>query len=60
MRSFFALFFACVTTMLGYTIHGSIFWCIVDFFFWPLVIIKWLIFHELTLSVIQQTFSWFF
>ena len=50
---------AC-TAMIGYTIHKSIFWSIVDFILTPLVWIKWLIFHEVTLEIIKKTFHWFF
>jgi hypothetical protein len=60
MKSMLSLFTAIVTAMVGYTIHGSIFWSIVDLFVWPLAIMKWLIYHELTLDVLKRTFSWFF
>jgi hypothetical protein len=43
--------------MVGYTIHGSLFWAIVNFIFAPLSVAKWLICHELTLSVLKETFS---
>jgi hypothetical protein len=46
--------------MIGYHIHGSIFWAIVDFLFVPLAWIKWLVMHQVTLSVIKATFAWFF
>lgn len=48
------------TAMIGYTIHGSLFWSIIDFFFVPLAWFKWMICREVTLSVIKATFSWFF
>jgi hypothetical protein len=52
---------ACVlTAMIGYTIHGSLFWSIVDFFFAPFAWIKWLVCQEVTLSIIKETFTWFF
>jgi hypothetical protein len=47
------------TAMIGYKIHGSIFWAIIDFIFCPLIWIKWIICHDVTLSIIKQTFSWF-
>ena len=56
---FYTLFCVC-TAMVGYSIHHSLFWSIVDFFFTPIAIIKWLICKELTLSIIEQTFSFFF
>ena len=49
-----------LAAMVGYTIHHSLFWSIVDFFFYPIAIIKWIICKQLTLSVLKTTFSWFF
>lgn len=46
-----------MTAMVGYTIHHSIFWSIMDFLFMPFAIIKWLICHEITLTVLKETFS---
>lgn len=51
---------ATLTSMIGYHIHGSIFFAILDWIFWPLTVLKWLIFHEVTLTIIKETFSWFF
>ena len=52
---------ACVcTAMIGYNIHGSVGWSILDFFFAPLVWIKWLVLHEVNLTIIKDTFSFFF
>ena len=51
----------CVcTAMIGYNIHGSVGWSILDFFFAPLVWIKWLVLHEVNLTIIKDTFSFFF
>lgn len=50
---------AILVSMVGYTIHGSLGWAIVDFFFWPFAVVKWLICHEVSLSIIKQTFSFF-
>ncbi len=52
--------FCVLTAMIGHTIHGSIFWAIMDFLFAPLAWIKWLIYHEVTLTIIKETFTWFF
>lgn len=52
--------FSVLTAMIGYTIHQSFFWSIIDFFFTPLAWIKWLLWHEVTLTVIKETFTWFF
>jgi hypothetical protein len=50
---------AC-TSVIGYAIHKSIIWAIVDFLFTPLVWIKWIICHDVTLSIIKGAFAWFF
>lgn len=50
---------AVCTAIIGQTIHGSIFWGMVDFFFWPLVWIKWLICRDVNMSIIRDAFSWF-
>lgn len=47
------------TAMIGYAIHHSLFWAIVDYIFAPIAWIKWLICHEVTLAVIKQAFAWF-
>ena len=54
------LILAVLTAMVGHTIHGSLFWSIIDFLFYPVAIIKWLICQEITLTVIHHTFPWFF
>jgi len=59
MRSLYTIF-CILTAMIGYTIHKSIGWAIVDFFFCPIAWAKWLICHEVTLTVIKSTFTWFF
>lgn len=60
MRSFFAIIFATLTAIIGYHMHGNFFYVLCDFFLWPFVWVKWLIWHEVTLSLIKQAFSWFF
>jgi len=52
--------FCVVTAMIGHTIHHSIFWSVVDFFFAPIAWVKWLICHEVYMSIIKETFSFFF
>jgi hypothetical protein len=47
------------TAMIGHTIHHSLFWALVDFAFWPIAWVKWLICHQVTLSVIKRTFGFF-
>lgn len=57
MKSLIILLFSVAVAMIGYTIHGSLFWSIVDFCFSPLALVKWLVCHEISLHVIQQTFA---
>jgi hypothetical protein len=54
---FIGMLLCTATAMVGYTIHHSIFWAIVDFLFWPVVVIKWLICHDINISIIKQTFG---
>lgn len=58
--TFIHVLFGILTAMVGYHIHYSVFWTIIDFLFWPIAIIKWVIFHEITLRVLKDTFGWFF
>ena len=53
------LFIAIFISMIGYTIHHSVFWCIIDYIFWPIALIKFIFCHEITLSVIKASFAWF-
>ena len=46
-----------LTAMVGYTIHSSLGWALVDFFFWPVAICYWLVTHQLTLTVVKNTFA---
>ena len=52
--------FSVCTGMIGKQIHGSTGWAMVDFFFAPLVWVKWLLCHEVTMSIIKNTFAFFF
>lgn len=54
-----ALIVSTLTAMVGNTIHGSTFWTVMDFLFAPLPWLKWLIFQEVNLTIIKQTFDWF-
>jgi hypothetical protein len=47
------------TAIIGYAIHHSIFWSVMDFIFLPLAWIKWLICQEVSVSVIKSAFSFF-
>jgi len=50
---------AICTAMVGHKIHGSLFWSIVDFFFAPIAWAKWLICHEVNITLIKDAFSFF-
>ena len=59
MRILYCIF-STVTAILGYSINGnSIFWAVIDFFFSPLAWIKWLICHDVNMTIIRKTFAWF-
>jgi hypothetical protein len=49
-----------MTAMIGYQIHNSLVWAILDFFFAPLAWIKWLVMHQVNITIIKQTFEFFF
>jgi len=51
---------ALCTAIIGHQIHSSVFWAIVDFFFWPFAWIKWIICQEVTMTIITKAFAWFF
>jgi hypothetical protein len=53
------IIFSLPTAMIGYQIHSSGFWAFMDFIFWPLAWIKWVIFQEVTLTIIKSAFDWF-
>jgi hypothetical protein len=53
--------FAYIVGVLGYNLNNnSLFWGIIDGLFYPIVLIKWLICEELTLSLVKQSFPFFF
>lgn len=56
----FTFLFAVLTGMVGYHMHGSMFWAVMDVLFWPIAILKWIIYQEVTLTIIKETFYWFF
>ena len=51
------ILYSVAAAMVGYQIHHSIFWSIVDFVFPIFATAKWLICHQVTASVIKATFS---
>jgi hypothetical protein len=53
------ILFQLPTAMIGYTIHNSFGWAIMDFIFAPLAWCKWLIMQEVNMSIIKETFNFF-
>lgn len=51
------LVFCTAVAMVGFNIHHEPAWAIADFLFAPLALVKWLIFHEINLTLIIKTFS---
>ena len=51
--------FNLVTAIIGYHIHNSIFFSIIDFIFSPIVWTKWLCFQEVNLTIIHDAFAFF-
>jgi len=59
MRETIYTIFCTTTAIIGNNIHNSVFWSIVDFFFAPLAWLKWLIYKEVSLTIIEQSFDFF-
>jgi hypothetical protein len=59
MERLIYIIFSVATATIGYRIHNSIFWAVIDFLFAPLVWLKWLILHEVNLTIIKEAFSFF-
>ena len=51
--------FGLFTAMVGHTIHGSLGWSIINGILAPLTWCKWLILHEVNLTIIKDTFEFF-
>ncbi len=51
--------FAFCTAMIGYTIYSSVGWSILDFLFAPFAWMKWLVMHQVNITIIKETFSFF-
>lgn len=56
---FLYVIFSVCTAMIGHTIHGSLFWSIMDCIVPVIAWVKWLILHEVNWSIIRETFSFF-
>lgn len=53
------LIVAVITAKVGYQIHHSVAWSIMDFLFFGFAWIKWLLCNEVNLSIIKEAFSFF-
>jgi len=51
--------FCLATAMVGYYRHGSILCSIIDFILAPLVWCKWLLLHQVNITMIKHTFEFF-
>ena len=60
VSSFIYTIICTATAMIGYHIHQSIFWAIIDFIFAPIAWIKWLVCAQVNVTIIKDTFSFFF
>ena len=55
-----AYFLFCIATaMIGNHIGNGLFFTILNFFFAPIFCAKWLICHDVNVSIIKDTFSFF-
>lgn len=52
--------FCIATAMIGYNIHHNLAFSFVNFLFAPISWIFWLIGHDVNMSIIKETFSFFF
>ncbi len=59
ISGFIYLVIAIATAMIGYQIHNNFFYSIINFIFWPISWIYWLITHDVNLTVIKQAFEFF-
>jgi hypothetical protein len=63
MKSLFGLIYTlfCVAVaMIGYQIHHNVLYAIFNFIFAPISFIYWLLTHQIYMSLIKETFEFFF
>jgi hypothetical protein len=51
---------AVITGMVAWTITHHWVWVLLCFIFWPVAWVYWLVTHQVNLSIIKETFPWFF
>lgn len=59
LSRFIYLICAVCTSIIGYNIHNSLFWSIMDFLFMPITWLYWLVTKQINLSIIKEAFSFF-
>lgn len=51
------------TAILGVRVNAHLgdspFWCVLDFLFWPITWVKWLVLHQVNMTTIREAFSFF-
>jgi hypothetical protein len=60
MKQAIYLIFAVLTAMIGYHIHHSVGYAVVNFLFAPISWIYWLVTGNINMTIIKDTFSFFF
>lgn len=57
----FLYFLVCTATaMIGYQIHHSVFYSILNFIFAPLSWLVWLVCHDVNMTIIHKAFDFLF
>lgn len=51
--------FSLCTARIGFAIHGSYFWAIVDFFFTVFAWLKWILLGQVNITVIKHALGFF-
>jgi len=54
------LIIGLLTAIIGKNLHGSNWWALADFIWWPLVWLKWIYYQEVNLTLVVTSFDWFF
>lgn len=59
LQFIYSLFGLC-TAMVGYEIHQNVFFSIINFILWPISLGFWFVTHEINVTIIKETFNFFF
>jgi hypothetical protein len=60
LQSIFIMMLQFITGVIGWNLHHSVFFTIIDVVFMPIIWLKWFIFQEVNLEFIKNCFNWFF